>query len=217
MSKACFIPIKSNSTRVKSKNFRELNGKKLYKYIIENCMEADCFDMIFVDTDSDEIKDYCLCDMPSNVFSIHRNPELAKDTANGNDLIIDAQSRHSGYDYYYQCFATAPFLKSETIRQCVERLESSREYDSIFTATEELGWYWLNNQPVNYQPNVLPRSQDANKVLKESTGMYGITKESLLKYKCRIGAKPIQYLVSEIEAIDLDTEEDFLYAEWRMK
>ena len=32
MKTACFIPIKSNSERVKGKNFRMLNGKKLYEY-----------------------------------------------------------------------------------------------------------------------------------------------------------------------------------------
>ena len=36
MGVACFIPIKSNSERVKGKNFRVLNGKKLYEYIIEH-------------------------------------------------------------------------------------------------------------------------------------------------------------------------------------
>lgn len=44
--------------RVSGKNFRLLNGRKLYEYIIEHVMEADCFDDIYIDTNSEEIKAY---------------------------------------------------------------------------------------------------------------------------------------------------------------
>lgn len=33
MKTACFIPIKENSERVQGKNFRALNGRKLYEYV----------------------------------------------------------------------------------------------------------------------------------------------------------------------------------------
>ena len=58
MKTACFIPIKSNSERVPGKNFRVLNGKKLYEYICENVKKAEAFDDVFVDTNSEEIMDY---------------------------------------------------------------------------------------------------------------------------------------------------------------
>ena len=44
------------------------------------------------------------------------------------------------YGYYFQLFATAPYFQPETIRTCVEKLTSSEEYDSCFTATENTGW-----------------------------------------------------------------------------
>ena len=59
MKTAAFIPIKSNSERVKGKNFLKLCGRKLYEHIIENSISAKCFEDIYVDTDSQEIKDYC--------------------------------------------------------------------------------------------------------------------------------------------------------------
>ena len=40
MNTACFIPIKANSERVPEKNLRELNGKKLYEYIVEHAFES---------------------------------------------------------------------------------------------------------------------------------------------------------------------------------
>ena len=59
MKVAATIPIKSNSTRVKNKNFRLLGDKPLYEYIIDHCIQAECFDDIYVDTDSPEINNYC--------------------------------------------------------------------------------------------------------------------------------------------------------------
>ena len=56
---ACFIPIKRRSNRVPQKNFRLLNGKKLYRHIIDTVVASKAFNDIFVDTDSKEIMTYC--------------------------------------------------------------------------------------------------------------------------------------------------------------
>ena len=68
-------------------------------------------------------------------------------------------------------------------------------------------------QPVNYRPGILPRSQDMEPLIEETTGLYGISKESLKKYKCRIGRKPYMHIVNKFEAIDINTEQDFKMAE----
>jgi len=207
------IPIKSNSTRVKDKNFKLLKGKPLYQYIIDHCIQAECFNDIYVDTDSSDIKSYCFA---NKVTWIERKPELTLDTANGNDVFhydIDF-IKNKSYDFYFQLYATAPFLKPETIRSCVNKLTHTTKYDSILTATEEYGWHWFQNQPVNYQPNILPRSQDARPVIKETTGLYGISKRSYERYRCRVGATPYFYIIRDRkECIDLDTQVDFDIAE----
>jgi N-acylneuraminate cytidylyltransferase len=50
-------------------------------------------------------------------------------------------------------------------------------------------------------------------VVEETTGLYGISRESLGRYRCRIGRKPYIYFVSKFEAVDINTEEDFKVAE----
>ena len=75
-------------------------------------------------------------------------------------------------------------------------------------------WFWFNKKPINYNPRVLPRSQDARPMILETTGLYGITKKSLFKYKSRIGKKPFFYEVSDDENIDLDNEKDFRFLEF---
>lgn len=211
MKTACFIPIKANSERVPGKNLRVINGKKLYEYICEHVKEADVFDVVYIDTNSDEIADYA---RNIGFEVIKRKPELALNTANGNDLLNHQYELFPDYDYYFQLFATAPYLQPDTIRNCVERLISSEEYDSCFTATENHGFYWLNQTPINYRPGILPRSQDMLPVIEETTGLYGISKDSLIKYKCRIGRKPYICGISKFEAVDINTEEDLKVAEY---
>lgn len=211
MKSACFIPIKENSERVPGKNFRLLNGKKLYEYICEHAEQACVFDDIYIDTNSKEIAQY----VEKRGFKvIKRKEELAKNTANGNDLLTYHYELFPDYDFYFQLFATAPFLQPKTISDCFNKLISTQKYDSCFTATENYGFYWINDNPINYRPEILPRTQDMLPVIEESTGLYGIKKEALKKYRCRIGANPYIYPISKFEAVDINTEEDLKLAEY---
>lgn len=210
MKTACFIPIKANSERVPGKNFRVLNGHKLYEYIMNHVKQADVFDDVFIDTNSDEIAEFAV---KMGYQVIERKPELALNTANGNDLLVYHAEIHPEYDYYFQLFATAPYLQPNSIRQCFNKLISTEEYDSCFTATSTHSFFWLDDTPVNYRPGILPRSQDMKPMIEETTGLYGITKESLNRYRCRIGRKPYIHIVSKFEAVDINTEEDLKIAE----
>lgn len=211
MRTVCFIPIKLNSERVPGKNFRILNGKKLYEHICEHVKEAGVFEDVYVDTNSEEISAYA----KSMGFSvIVREERLAGNAANGNDLLIHQYELFPQYDYYFQLFATAPFLQPATIVRCVDQLISSEEYDSCFTATENYGFYWFHNIPVNYRPAILPRSQDLAPVLEESTGLYGISAASLKRYQCRVGRQPKVQIINKFEAVDINTEEDLKIAEY---
>ena len=210
MRSACFIPVKANSERLPGKNLKELNGIKLYQHICCHVKASDVFDDIYVDTDSEEVAAFAE-EMKFQV--IDRLPELAKNSANGNDLLLHHMSLYPDYDFYFQAFATAPFLQSETIRSCYQKLTESDIYDSCFTATENHGFFWMGSNPVNYRPGVLPRSQDMVPVFEETTGLYGIIHDSAEKYHCRIGAYPYIHIVSKFEAVDIDTLEDFKLAE----
>lgn len=211
MKTACFIPIKANSERVPGKNLRFLNGKKLYEYICQHVKEADVFDDVYIDTNSKEISTYA---EEMGFYVIERKPELARNSANGNDLLVFHFESYPGYDYYFQLFATAPYMQASTIQQCFNRLIGSEEYDSCFTAIENHSFYWLSGNPINYRPGILPRSQDMLPVIEETTGLYGISAEALNRYRCRIGRKPYIHMVNKFEAVDINTEEDFKIAEY---
>lgn len=209
MRTACFIPIKSRSERVPGKNFRPFAGRPLYTHIIDAAIAAECFDLVAVDTNSAEIAAYAT---HQGCEAIWREDHLATNDANGNDLLAHHATIRPDFDLYFQAFATAPRLTPGTIAACVELLGMRDGNDSILTVTQECGWYWFNGQPVNYRPGILPRSQDAPQVVKESTGLYGIRREALMRYRSRIGASPYFYLIDPSEAVDIDTEADYAAA-----
>lgn len=208
---ACFIPIKSNSERIVGKNFKKLCGRPLYTYIIDHAIAADCFDDIYVDTNSTEVIEYC---NTKGVKIIEREEKYTKNTVNGNDLLNHHYDLYPNYDYYFQLFATAPFLQPESIRNAVNALTCSINHDSTFTAIKHNGFFWFSKTPINYRPCILPRSQDMEGVIEETTGLYGMSNSALNKYKCRIGANPLIYFVNKFEAVDINTEDDFKLAEY---
>ena len=206
---ACFIPIKNNSSRVPNKNLRLLRGIPLYRYALDTVINSKVFDDVFVDTDSEDVKNYCI---KKNINIIDRDPKLLKDSANGNDLLEHWVDIKPNYDVYFQVFVTSPFLTPNTLKDCVNIMKTKPLGDSVFTVIEDYTWYWFNGKPVNYNPKLLPRSQDAKPIIKETTSLYGISKEGFNKTKSRIGESPQIYVVDEIEGTDIDTEFDFIMA-----
>ncbi|HVS51286.1 MAG TPA: acylneuraminate cytidylyltransferase family protein [Opitutaceae bacterium] len=211
MKTACFIPIKQDSERVPGKNLRRVGGVPLYQAIIVKALDSGCFARVFVDTNSAEIAAFA---RQHGATPIARQPALALPSANGNDLLNHHAAIEPDFDCYFQLFATAPLLKIESIQGAVARLLDSAAHDSVLTTIEHKGFFWRAGMPVSYQPNLLPRSQDLMPIVEETTALYGITRASLLKYRSRIGATPFFFPVSAIEAVDLNTEDDFAYLEW---
>lgn len=169
---------------------------------------SNVFDLVVVDSDSDEILTYA---EKQGAKGHKRNPELLKNTADGNMLLLEMTKFYDA-EFYFQLFNTAPFLKIITIKDCVSRLVESTHNDSILTTLEHKGFFWYKDHPINYIPNAPKRSQDLISVVEETTGFYGITKESLLRYSSRIGITPLMIPINKYEAVDLNTEEDLTIA-----
>ena len=99
---------------------------------------------------------------------------------------------------------------------CIDILLSGK-YDSVLTSRSLFTWFWFDGRPVNYNPQLLPRSQDARPVVMETTGLYGIKRQALLENKSRIGKNPYFFEVTDEESVDLDNEFDFKLLEIYVK
>lgn len=217
MKLAIQVPIKGkSSTRVHNKNFRDLNGKPLCFWVLDELNKLPLEIDIFIDSEDEKIFNK----IPKSRFSrfkFHKREHwFASDQANGNHLIHQFALHHPDYDSYAQVFITAVTLKFEIISEALKTFaENSSSHDSLFLATEETGWIWFKDSPLNYdphRPHGLPRSQDAT-YLKETTGLYAIKRDAVLLTGCRIGNNPKPFKIGTEYALDVDTMSDFLEAE----
>jgi CMP-N-acetylneuraminic acid synthetase len=203
------VPVKATSRRVPGKNLRPFAGLPLFEHFLARCVPDGVFDARYVDTDSPAV---AATARRLGWAVLERAPHLAADDANGNDLLVH-HAEQVDADVYVQLFVTAPLLRPDTIRESCRVLATEPDPDSVFTATEIHSWFWFRDKPVNYDPRQLPRSQDAEPVLRETTGLYAIRRSALQETRCRIGSHPHPLLVNWVEGVDVDDEIDFQAAE----
>ena len=90
-------------------------------------------------------------------------------------------------------------------------------FDSINTANLVKEFLWLDNKPINYNPEKTPKSQDLPDIKALNFAINIIDRDNLITRSHYIGKKPLLYLVDDIEAIDIDNMIDFEFAEFMYK
>lgn len=204
------VPAKGTSSRIPGKNIRLLGNKPLYIHIIDTLLSCVTIDKVYLDTESEEVKEF-LEDRP--VQWIKRNPELASNTIDGNSLLLYEASQVPNFDIIVQALPTGPFLSRKSVDETVYSLIKDRSLESAFTILKSKKYTWNQDGTPNYNINKIPNSVDLQPIIIEAMNLYAIRKEALLSLKRRIGNKFHMQEISEIEATDIDTPEDFMIAE----
>lgn len=204
MKVVAVVPIKMNNVRTPGKNTKLLcDGTPLIQMILKSLLSSKEIDEIYVYCSNPDIKNYLL----PNVQYISRDPKYDTPDADVIDM-MKTFSEMINADLYVQVHATTPFLKSTSISKAINMLKNG-EYDSAFAVTKLQDFIWENSMPLNYSLEKIPRTQDMKPLYKETTGLYIYNKSVIQNLSRRIGNKPYLLEVSEIEAIDIDTPEDF--------
>lgn len=205
-----FIHAKGTSERVHAKNLRKINGVSLVRLAALKAIEAGCFSVVYIDTESDNIWDEV---KDLDVKLIKRDPKLATNSTNGNTLLEYSTKNSIKSDNYFILSCTTPLVSAETIFKCVSFFnEKNTEYDSVVAVNEMREYYWRDNKP-SYDLVDIPNSFNLSPLLVETHAIYGITSKAFVKLNRRIGDKVLLYSMPKIESMDIDTEEDFRICE----
>lgn len=116
-------------------------------------------------------------------------------------------------DVFVYCPCTSPFVRPETVSQCIKTYLASSDCDCVSTVSPVKEFLWLDGSPVNYDPGNAPNSQDLPDVLALNFGATVVSREDLIRNRNIIGKRPLFIPTSDIEGIDIDTPLDFYVAE----
>ncbi|MEZ0359024.1 cytidylyltransferase domain-containing protein [Mycobacterium sp. SA01] len=207
------VPMRHNSERVPGKNYRPLGGMPLYHHVVRTLSAVPEIDLIVIDTDSDFIIDDCAENFP--LVKVLLRPEHLRDgNIAMNDVLLNTLDQVES-DVVLQTHSTNPFLKADTVSAALKAFYSpDTEFDSVFSVTRLQARLWdAETRPVNHDPAVLLRTQDLAPLFIENSCFFIFTPELLRERGNRIGARPHMFEMSALEAVDIDTEEDFALAE----
>lgn len=212
MKIVALLPIKRNSQRIPGKNFKIIEGRPLFRWILDELQKIDLIDEIIINTDAHEelINAGLIQDEKIQIRS--RPSALCGDDISMN-LIIEDDLHATNGDIYLMTHATNPLLTSKTILEAVEYFISKYELDendSLFTVNKFQNRFYLGGGiPVNHDPKKLIQTQDLEPWYMENSNLYIFTKDSFKRTNARIGISPIFYEMNLLESIDIDNPNDW--------
>lgn len=201
-----FIPIKLNNQRLPGKNLMELNGKPLCEYIFDTINKVDLIDEKYVYCSDKSITNY----IPAGLTFLERDSCLDGYQVKGLE-IIDRFVNDVDADIYILTHVTQPFTKPESIKRALEKVLYDG-YDSAFSCVCIQDYCWYEGKPFNYDMQDIVTTQNLEPIYMETGAFFIFRKEVFTKYHQRIGKKPYMYVIDQIEAVDIDTAEDFEFA-----
>lgn len=217
------LPMKAHSARVKSKNFRDIAGKPLFRWILDALMDAPEIDQVVINTDAREIlseNDLNAGDYDGRLIIRDRKEALLGDFTSMN-LILEDDIDAVESDIYFMTHTTNPLLRSGTIGTLIEKFSAAQadgKADSLFTVNEhQTRFYTPEGAPINHDPDNLIRTQDLPPYMEENSVAYVFTRDSFAKTKARIGANPLMVVTPRLESVDIDEVWDWYMAESLLK
>jgi CMP-N-acetylneuraminic acid synthetase len=213
MKLVAMIPARLGSKRIPKKNLRYLQSKPLLQYAIDIAKSSECFDEIWVNSESELLGDLAKqCEA-----SFHQRPEeLSTDQATNQQFTAEFLEHHL-CDYVIMVNSTSPLLSIETIRDFCSFVRSNN-YDSIFSVIDEQAECFYDGSPLNFTTSVKVNSQDLTPIRKIVWALTAWKRETFLStvlsggcgtYAGNIGL----FSIPKDESCDLDTPADWAIAE----
>jgi N-acylneuraminate cytidylyltransferase len=212
----CIIPARGGSKRIPRKNVKEFLGKPIIAYSIEVALKSGLFDEVMVSTDDEEIADVARKYGAKVPFM--RSQKNANDYAVLLDVIKEVldyyKERSQKFEYVCIILPTAPLIKIQHLISSFELIVKENA-DGItplvrFCSPIQRALKIVNGNIEMIQPQYMKtRSQDLEVAYYDAGHFYwkkvdSIEHEDITK---------LGYEISETEAQDIDTEQDWRLAE----
>ena len=226
----CIIPARKGSKRIKNKNIKLFAGKPLISYVIKIAKKSKLFSKIIVSTDSKKIANIAKKNGAEVPFM--RSKKLSNDRAGTVDVLIDCikKIKSENIKYHFCIYPTAPLIDREDLTKAFKIIRKRNlEYliaMSNYNVSPFHACKIIKNDIVTFNwPKYAKKSSRILPNLIHDTGTFYIykTKKLLLSKKTIIKnqhlsqKKTIHYMLNRLKSIDINTIEDFKFAEFLYK
>ena len=218
-----FIPARGGSKGVPGKNIKDINGKPLIAWSIEQALASELIEDVYVSTDCPLIKDVAMAYGAKVPF--FRPAEISGDKATTESSVLHflewAKSNSVEFDNVVLMQATSPFRYPGRLDSAIREFISS-EADSLLTVTKTHRFIWKNPEKpqASYDVYNRPRRQDI-KVDEEiyfENGSFYITKlKTYVELQNRLGGNVAMFEMNPEESFEIDDLLDFKLTEFMMK
>ena len=215
------IPARGGSKGVPGKNIKIINGKPLIEYTIETAFNSKSLDALVVSTDDDEI--ISIVEKYNDLIIVKRPEEIASDISSTEDCLIHAckmmiSKSNLHYDIIVTLEPTSPLRKKTTIKKATDILNNS-EFDSVMgvVETDSLIGSISNNRFKYLIENQPRRRQERLSLFRESSTIWATKYDTLIRKNSIVGDNVYPLVVTKEEAIDINTNFDFITAEAHLK
>jgi len=218
----CIIPVRGGSKGMPGKNIKELLGKPLIGYTIEQAKNSAYIDRVIVSTEDKQIAD--IASQFGAEVPFARPPELASDECGTIDVLlhaVDWLEKEDGYfsDILILLHVTTPLRSVEDIDKSVQILVEKKA-DNVFSVTEAHRNPYFNMVEVQKdgsialvkEGNFLTR-QAAPDIYDMNSSIYVWWKDLLKAEKSVFLKKSRIYIMPKERSIDIDDAIDFKIAE----
>lgn len=225
MKTIAIIPARGGSQRVSKKNIRLIGGIPLLAHSIRIAKSSGCFDEIYVSTDSKDIEHVARFEKAQ---VLHRT-----DLTSGNNVpllpvIQEAigQIGENEIDYACMILPTAIFLDPNVLKQAATFLNNDHDLDYVISVAEfpsspqRALILDASSKPTMVQPNhFTTRSQDLDTHFYDAGQFSFGRSDAWLSGKPSFSANTRAIQIEKYSSVDIDTAEDFSFAEklWRLK
>lgn len=221
------IPARAKSTRLPGKNINDFVGKPLIAWTIESALKSSYIDRVIVSTDDSNIANiskFYGADVP-----FMRPTEISLDSSPSIDLVIHAVEELSKTGDYFQYIIllqpTSPLRSTSHINEAIELLKKKRASNIVSVTLVEHPVEWTNTLPLDLSmkkfmsnKNTNMRSQDYPVKYSLNGAIYIVDIEKMLdENKLVLQSNSFAYVMAKKDSIDIDTIEDWDYAEYCAK
>lgn len=224
MKPLVIIPARGGSKGLPGKNIKKLMGKPLINYTIEAARTIFEDEQIIVSTDDLDIKS-CVEQIGLKVPFI-RPSEFSTDTATTIDVLIHALNFSEANQYFPDVLIllqpTSPLRNAQHIKEALSFYNESIDMIVSVKETESNPYYVLfeDNESgylIKSKAGNFTRRQDCPKVWEYNGAIYIINVQSLKKHGQINFEKVMKYEMEKEHSVDIDTEMDWMIAEYFLK